>query len=134
MKKLLTALLILFPAVLMACESCGMGQGAACMHGGMAAGGLAALRTPIYLLMLGFGYWILRVGEKETNKNLKITGRTIGIVVLAASVAALLCPILFCGHGRGGYRHGEGDGKPSACPFMGRSTVAPEAPAQPEKK
>lgn len=127
-KSLFLPLLLSFPAALWACGG-GMDCG---MHGGG-----SALRTPVYLLLLGFGYWLLRFAEKETNKNLKYVGRMVSAVILVTSLFGLLCPALFhCASAPGGAAACPFEKpKASGCPFMGQSTVAPtQAPQTDQKK
>jgi hypothetical protein len=138
MKKAALLLMSLWVSLGTVWAHCGMegmhGGGMACppMGGGHHGGAMA----PIFLLLLAFGYWMLRYAEKETSKLLKWVGRAVSWIILLASLGGLLCP--FCPRCR---QQAAGGGM--SCPYGGgmmhhddddEAPAAGQPPAAPEKK
>ncbi|OGR78563.1 MAG: hypothetical protein A2X32_04740 [Elusimicrobia bacterium GWC2_64_44] len=94
MKKLtILALLAALPA---GAHAMGMGGG---WHGGMYGG----MRPPhpmglhlalmLYALMAALGYWVLRHAAAETEKSVRVAGKTVAWFLLVFGLAGMLCAL-----------------------------------------
>ena len=88
MKNLLTALLVSWPAAAQAMCMHGAGGGGCCAphHGGLLLG-------VVFAVLAVLGYGVLQHADKQPGVLVKRAGLTLGLALLLAGLAGLLCAV-----------------------------------------
>ena len=125
-QRWMVGLLVTMPALAAAGGMHGAGCGMGAKSCGLMGGGM--LVVPALLLVLGFGYWILTLANKQ-DRPLDVIGRVVGGLVVLVSLVGLVC-IAVCG-----VRYGC-KSKAAACPVGAKAPACHpmgDAPASPAK-